>query len=483
MTEVIRGKAPRQTKIIVTLGPSTDAHAVIKSLIKTGIDAVRINFSHGRAEKHLERVQQVRELATQAHYHVGLIADLQGPKIRIGKFIDQVVHLKEGQEFTLSANLDLEAGTSDRVGLTYPSLDKDISPGDILLLDDGRVELKVKSSQDGEILTVVQHDAELSSNKGVNREGGGLSAPSITDKDCQDIKVLAKMDADYVAISFPKDANDILYLKKLLAQADCNARVIAKIERAQALDNIEEILDVSDGIMIARGDLNLEIGDATLIAEQKRLIQAARRKQKIAITATEMMQSMIDSVRPTRAEISDVANAVLDGTDAMMLSGETAIGKHPVTAVETMSRICLGAEQGAVWQTNLADLSEQKPQRIDQAIAYAAIRTGKDLKVKVIAALTESGSSALWMSRLDTAIPIYALTPHLETCRRVTVYRGVYPGLLDTKKKTHDQVNHEVAGLLKRFKAAQDGDIVILTKGDMRGIRGGTNAMKIIRVG
>lgn len=481
MTEITKGKSPRQTKIIVTLGPATDTPEVIEALIKAGVDAVRINFSHGRTEDHLRRAQLVRKLSLEAHYHIGLIADLQGPKIRVGKFIKGEVQLKEGQEFVLSGNIKEEQGTEQGVGLTYPDLYKDVYAGDILLLDDGRVELKVVSSSAGDIVAIAQHDATLSSNKGVNRQGGGLSAPSITDKDREDIQTIAELDPDYVAISFPKDAADILYLKKLLKEVGSNASVIAKIERAEALKNIDEILSVSEGIMVARGDLNLEIGDAVLIAEQKRLIQAARRQHKIAITATEMMQSMIENVRPTRAEISDIANAVLDGTDSVMLSGETAIGKHPVTAVEIMSRICQGAEQGSDWQQGFIGVKEQKPERIDQAIAFAAIHVGRDLDVQAIAALTESGSSALWMSRIDSRIPIYALTPHLKTCRKVTLYRGVYPGFLQTEGKKPDQVNQEVVELLIRFNVIKEGDLIVLTKGDLLGMHGGTNAMKVIR--
>ncbi len=481
MTEFSKGKAPRQTKIIVTLGPATDDPAVIEALVHAGIDAVRINFSHGDAEEHLARARIARDMSKRAKYHLGLIGDLQGPKIRIERFVEGKVLLKAGQQFVLDAGMDQNAGTAAGVGLTYTDLCKDIRSGDVLLVDDGRVELLVLSSDEERIVTKVRHDSVLSSNKGLNRRGGGLSAPTITQKDHKDIQLAAKMGIDYLAVSFPKSADDILCSKKLLEEAGCDAGIIAKIERAEALDAIDEIIEVSDGIMIARGDLNLEIGDAALIAVQKRLIRLARKEQKIVITATEMMQSMIENPRPTRAEISDVANAVLDGTDAVMLSGETAIGKHPVTAVKTMSRICYGAEQSDYHQSGVEDIN-QIPHRIDQAIAMAAIRTGRDLQATAIAALTESGSSALWMSRVRSSIPIYALTRHIKTCRKVTLYRGVYPGDLNSLNKRHTQINREVIETLLRCKAAEDGDLIVITKGDLIGVHGGTNAMKVLRV-
>ena len=482
MTKVTRGEAPRRTKIIATLGPATDNEATIQALIKTGVDAVRLNFSHGEARDHVERARMVRELSEQANYHVGIIGDLQGPKIRIERFADGEVRLEDGQTFILDPRLDRNAGTRERVGLTYPELYKDVKAGDTLLLDDGRIEFQVISSDERGIVTKVEGDHVLSSNKGVNRKGGGLSAPVLTPKDREDIELAARIGIDYLAVSFPKDDKDILYARELLDATGCNAGLIAKIERADALDTIDDILKVSDAIMVARGDLNLEIGDAALIAVQKRLIRKARKHDKIAITATEMMQSMIDSPRPTRAEISDIANAVLDGTDAVMLSGETAIGKHPVAAVEIMGRICLGAERHA-GEVVSGEEGKQAFTRVDRAIALAAIQTGDNLKVASIAALTESGSTALWMSRADSSIPIYALTPHVGTCRKVTLYRGVYPGMLTNADKTHTQINREAVDVLLRYKAVENGDLVIITKGDLMGMHGGTNAMKIVRVG
>ena len=472
---------PRRTKIIATLGPATDDENVIAALLEAGVDAVRMNFSHGEAEEHARRMKMVRDVSKRMRYYIGVIGDLQGPKIRIERFAAGEVKLRQGQTFTLDASLGKNDGDEERVGLTYPDLHKDVKVGDALLLDDGRVVLNVTDSGEKGIVTTVEHGDSLSGNKGVNRRGGGLSAPSITDKDHEDVKLATKIGVDYLAVSFPRNAQDIKQAKGLLRDAGSKAGVIAKIERAEALDAMEEIMDVSNGIMIARGDLSLEIGDATLTAVQKRLIKHARERDKIAITATEMMQSMIESPVPTRAEISDVANAVLDGTDAVMLSGETAIGKHPALAVRSMSRICRGAEEGQHAAVGVAP--EIFSDRVDRAIAAAAIYTGRNLKVSAIAALTESGSTALWMSRADSFIPIYALTGHVETRRKVTLYRGVYPGSLDTVNRSHQQVNVAAVEALKRYRAVKDGDLVIITKGDLMGVHGGTNAMKVIKVG
>lgn len=480
MTEMYQNKMPRKTKIIATLGPSTDSEEMIAKLIDAGVDLVRMNFSHGDAAAHLRRAQMVRAVSKQKRYNVGIIGDLQGPKIRIQRFKDERVMLEPGQRFVLDAHLDPNAGSRERVGLTYADLYRDVAVNDELLLDDGRIVLKVEQSKDGEIVTRVESGGELSNNKGINRRGGGLSAASITDKDKQDIKLAVEMDVDYLAVSFPKNAEDILYAKRLLNEAGSDAGMIAKIERGEALDAIEEILEVSDGVMIARGDLSVEIGDATLTAVQKRLITLARDRDRVAITATEMLQSMISSTVPTRAEISDVSNAVLDGSDALMLSAESAIGNHPDCVVQTMSRICQGAEQGEVEQHKNILLDDQQVNRVDKAIALSTIYTAQHLKVAAIAALTESGSTTQWLSRFLSSIPIYALTPHVATCRKVTLYRGVYPLLLKGKKE--ENINEEVTNALKTYCTFEKGATVIVTKGDRKGEHGGTNAMKIICV-
>ena len=446
---------------------------------------MRLNFSHGTDADHEERVRLLREISKPMRYHVGVIGDLQGPKVRIQRFKKGAVNIEKGQTFAINHNLGWDEGDETQVGVTYPDLYKDVRAGDALLLDDGRVELEALDSNERDgIITRVIHGKELSDSKGINRRGGGLSARTITEKDKRDILLATRLNVDYLAVSFPKNADDILIARRLLKEAGSQAGVVAKIERAEALDAIDDIIEVSDGIMVARGDLSLEIGDAELTAVQKNLIRKTRAANKVAIMATEMMQSMVASPIPTRAEISDVANAVLDRTDAVMLSGETAIGQHPVGAVSAMSRICLGAEKGETPQlANEMSLIPQSAARIDRAIALAATYLSYQLKVSAIAALTESGATALWMSRMCPSIPIYALTPHMKTKCKVTLYRGVYPGTLNTIGKTHTQVNREACDVLKRCGIVKDGDLIIITKGDLMGKRGGTNATKVLRVG
>ena len=477
-----KGASPRQTKIIATLGPATDNPEVFRALFDAGIDAVRLNFSHGDSEEHIRRANAVRELSAKLHYHVAIIGDLQGPKIRTERFAEGSVILEKGAPFDLVADLGRDEGDVTRVGLTYRALSDDVRVDDELLLDDGRIQLKVLAIRDGAIKTEVIVGGGLSGNKGINRRGGGLSAPSITGKDCEDARVAAAIGVDYLAVSFPCGAADMLRAHELVRDVGLSGvGVIAKIERAEAIDNIEDIMKYCNGIMVARGDLSLEIGDAELTAVQKRLLRLGRENSKIVITATEMMQSMITSTVPTRAEISDVANAVLDGTDAVMLSAETAIGEHPVEAVEAMSRVCSGAEKNA---KGMMELTRVKTgfSKVDSAVAMATIYTATGLKAAAIAALTESGSTPFWMSRVLSPIPVYALTPHEKTCRKVTLYRGVYPWLIGQPSKTHAEANQATVNALKQCQAVSKGDIIIITKGDLAGERGGTNAMKIIYV-
>ena len=472
----------RRTKIVATLGPSTDDPKVLDDMIQAGVDVVRVNFSHGTAEEHLRRAEQVRNRARAHGRQVGVFADLQGPKIRIEKFKDGKVDLQEGGRFVLDATLESDVGTDERVGLTYKELTDDVNRGDTLLLDDGAVVLWVEEVTGREIVTRVVVGGILSNNKGINRQGGGLSAQALTDKDRADIKVAAQMQADYVAVSFPRHAADINEARELLRAAGGHGGIVAKIERAEALDALEEIIAATDAVMIARGDLGVEIGDAELPAVQKRIIHIARAMDRVAITATQMMQSMIESPIPTRAEVFDVANAVIDGTDAVMLSAETATGKHVAKVIEAMDRICRGAERQRV------DMAPERRsamhfRQVDEAIAKAAMYTANHTGVKAIAALTESGATPLWMSRISSGIPIYALTRHVETRRKVTLYRGVYPVSFDVTTTDHPQLNREAIDELRRRGAVRDGDLVIITKGDLTGVHGGTNAMKIIRVG
>ena len=472
----------RRTKIIATLGPATDDPKVMDRIIEAGVDVVRINFSHGTHEEHLERAEKVRNRARAHGRQVGVLCDLQGPKIRIERFRDGKVTLHEGETFILDTAMDPAAGTQERVGMAYKSLPEDVNRGDTLLLDDGRIVLWVDQVEGTEVICRVVVGGELSDRKGLNRQGGGLSAPALTRKDREDIRVAAKIRADYLAVSFPRTAEDVEEARRLLREAGGHGAIMAKIERADALDEVESLIEASDAIMIARGDLGVEIGDAALPPVQKNLIRLARKMNRVVVTATQMMESMIYSHIPTRAEVFDVANAVLDGTDAVMLSAETATGKYPDKAISAMDRICLEAEKQRV--SIMSDHRiNTKFKRIDEAIAMATMYTANHLGVKAIAALTESGSTTLWMSRISSGIPIYALTGHVETRRKVTLYRGVYPLSFEVTSTDHAVLNREAIDELLRRGAVRDGDLVIITKGDLTGVMGGTNAMKIVRVG
>lgn len=472
----------RQTKIIATLGPSTSSRESIEGLIDAGVDLVRLNFSHGNKDSHIERAKLVRKIAEEKHYHVGIVGDLQGPKIRITRFINSKIDLKNGDEFTIDPEHPYDKGTNEIVGTTYKNLHKEININDILLLDDGRIELKVEKISNSKIISKVIHGGLLYDSKGLNRKGGGLSASAISDKDINDIKVAAEIGVDYLAVSFAREAKDIDMARKLLKEAGNNGGIIAKIERAEALKNIDEIIESSNAIMIARGDLGVEIGDAQLPAVQKDLIRKARKRDKVVITATQMMESMITNSIPTRAEVFDVANAVIDGTDAVMLSSETAMGDHPVEAVEAMSRICEGSEgQNPITSKGSNYSIENK--KVDRAIAMACMLTADNLNPIAIAAITESGSTALWMSRINHSVPIFALTTHTGTLRKVTLYRGVYPARIKTIDTNHATVNKDAINVLTKMHVAKENDLVIITKGDLAGIEGGTNAIKVVKVG
>jgi len=472
----------RRTKIIATLGPATRDAKMLDKIIEAGVDVVRVNFSHGTPEEHLETVEKLRNRARAHGRQIGVLCDLQGPKIRIEKFKDGKVNLEEGANFTLDMDLDINAGTSEVVGCSYKTLATDVTRGDTLLLDDGRIVLWVDSIDGQKINCRVVVGGSLSDRKGVNKQGGGLSAAALTDKDKEDIKLASKMKADYLAISFPRTAADIHECRELMVAAGGYAHIVAKIERADAMDNIEEIIEATDVIMIARGDLGVEIGDAALPPVQKRLIHLSRTMNRVVITATQMMESMIENQIPTRAEVFDVANAVLDGTDAVMLSAETAAGKYPDKAIEAMDRVCVEAEKSReVTQSDHRINTEFK--RIDEAIAMASMYTANHLGVKAIASLTESGSTALWMSRISSGIPIYALTSIVETRRKVTLYRGVYPVSFEALGEDRAGVSREAIDELLRRGAVREGDLVIITRGDLMGVGGGTNAMNIVRVG
>ena len=473
---------PRRTKIVATLGPATDSPEVMQTIIRAGVDVVRLNFSHGEPAEHQKRVDLVRKAAAAVGKDVGILGDLQGPKIRIEKFKNKKITLKDGQSFTFDASLPDDAGDETQVGLTYKDLPKDVRTGDILVLGDGEISLRVVEVIGPRIVCTVENGGVLSDHKGINRQGGGLSAGALTDKDRVDIKLAAQLGVDYLAVSFPRSAEDIEQTRSLLKEAGGKAGIVAKIERSEAIHNLDGIILASDAVMIARGDLAVEIGDAELPGVQKHIIHRARDLNRTVITATQMMESMINSPVPTRAEVLDVANAVMDGTDAVMLSAETATGRYPVKTVEAMARVCLGAEKQRITQRSGPRL-KQNFKTVDEAIAMAVMYTANHMDVKAIIALTESGSTALWMSRISSGIPIYAMTRHESTRRRVTLCRGVYPVAFDVMHTDPDHVLKDAADELKRQKVVKDGDYVICTKGEFSGITGGTNSLKIIRVG
>ncbi len=470
---------------MATLGPASSSPEVLDSMIEAGVDVVRFNFSHGSAQDHIDRATLVRDLARDRHRPIGVLCDLQGPKIRIGKFESGKIVLSAGDKFILDA--DCALGNQERVGLDYKELPCDVESGAILLLDDGRIVMSVDEVRGDKIFCTVNQGGVLSNNKGINRQGGGLSALALTEKDRDDIKTAAALEADYLAISFPRCGADVQLARDLMRAAGGYASIVAKIERAEAIAALDEIIDASDAIMVARGDLGVEVGDAAVPGLQKRMIREARARNKLVITATQMMESMIESPIPTRAEVSDVANAVLDGTDAVMLSAETAAGKYPVESIAAMDRVCLEAEReydvNNLNGYNLRQRSNEHFHRVDESIALATVYTANHLHVKAIASLTQSGSTVKWMSRTNTEVPIYALTPEKETRRKLTLYRGVYPFRFDQDSDDRDVILQAAEDELRRRGAAQDGDLILLTIGEPIGQAGGTNTMKIVRVG
>jgi len=468
----------RRTKIVATLGPASSDPKVLARMIDAGLDVVRMNFSHGTAAEHGKRVELLRSLARKAGRSVGVLVDLQGPKIRIGKFKEGRITLAAGAKFVLDAESTL--GDQHQVGLDYKNLPNDVRPGDTLLLDDGRIVLGVTHVKGPRVSCVVEQGGPLSNNKGINRKGGGLTAPALTEKDMADIKTAAKLKADFLGVSFPRSGDDIRWARDLLHKAGGKSLIVAKIERAEAITALDEILDASDVIMVARGDLAVEVGDAVVPALQKRMIRMARDKNKLVITATQMMESMITNPIPTRAEVSDVANAVLDGTDAVMLSAETAAGQYPAETVAAMARVCVEAEKEDMQS------SERRrggpPTEVEEAIARATVFTCNNLNIKAVAAMTQSGKTVQLMSRMFTSVPIYAMSSVVETRRRVTLFRGVYPVKFLGARNPEKALNMAEDELLKRG-AVQRGDTIVLTIGEPFGKAGGTNTMKIVRVG
>ena len=468
----------RRTKIVATLGPSSSNPKILERMIRAGVDVVRINFSHGTPAQHIEVVELTRSLARAAGCTVGVLADLQGPKIRVGKFENGKIRLEVGDSFILDAHCEL--GNQERVGLDYKELPNDLEPGAILMLDDGRIVLSVSSVKDHQVFCKVEQGGILSNNKGINRKGGGLGAPALTNKDLEDIKTAAAFGADYLAVSFVRSGDDVRQARELMVEAGGRGLVMAKIERSEAILALDDILEASDAIMVARGDLAVEVGDAAVPALQKRMIRSARTSNKIVVTATQMMESMISNPIPTRAEVSDVANAVLDGTDAVMLSAESAAGEYPVETVEAMARVCLEAEKEyLVTHDRRVNNMDGNRATIEEAIARATMFTASGLQIRAIAALTQSGVTALLMSRRSSKVPIFALSPNQETRQRVTLFRGVYPVEFGAGLQDPEIILNLAEEELLSRGVVRNGDIMVMTIGEPVGKAGGTNTMKI----
>jgi pyruvate kinase len=478
-------RLPRHaTKIVATLGPASSSPDLLEQMINHKVSVVRLNFSHGSAQDHINRAAMVREAARRTGREVAIMADLQGPKIRVGKFAEGKIWLEPGAKFVLDASRT-EPGDIDSVGLDYKDLPRDVKPGDSLLLNDGLIVLTVDAVKGDAVHTTVRLGGELSNNKGINKQGGGLTAPALTAKDMEDIKTAMAFQCEYLAVSFPKSATDMEMARQLGNVAGEKWRhkpqLIAKIERSEAIPALESILKASDGIMVARGDLAVEVGNAAVPALQKRMIKLAREMYRVVITATQMMESMIVNPVPTRAEVSDVANAVLDGTDAVMLSAETAAGRYPVETVESMAAICVEAERAEEISLD-AGFTNKTFGRIDQSIAMAALFTAYHLGCKAILALTESGSTALWMSRQKIHVPIFGLTSQIKTQRRMAMYRNVTPLLMPPFDDRDTALQH-AEKLLVDAGVLKPGDTYGITCGEPMGYPGGTNMLKVVRVG
>jgi len=471
----------RRTKIVATLGPATDDSDVLEKLIMAGLNVARLNFSHGVAADHIKRANEVARISKKVNKHVAILADLQGPKIRIAQFSKGSVILDEDKPFIIDVELDPSIGDINQVGCIYKPLAKDVEPDNLLLLDDGRIVLKVIQVEDSKIHCTVMVGGELSNNKGINLQGGGLSADALTEKDILDIQTAVEISADFIAVSFPRNAQDMIKAREIINKAGSEACLVAKIERAEAIDEIDEIIEASDVIMVARGDLGVEIGDAALPPVQKMLISKARSMNTAVITATQMMESMINNPIPTRAEVFDIANAVADGTDAVMLSAETSIGKHPLKTIEAVHRICLTAEKQKS-QTSSRHRIGHRFQRLDESIAMSAMYIANHSDISAIATYTESGSTAMRMSRISSGIPIIAMAPYGEVCRKLAIYRGVQPLLLARPEQGDKEIHMAAIDKMKNAKIVNKDDLVIITTGEVIGDIGGTNNLKILQV-
>lgn len=477
----------RRTKIVTTLGPATDRDNNLEKVIAAGANVVRLNFSHGTAEDHIKRANKVRELAARLGRHVAILGDLQGPKIRVSTFKEGKVFLNVGDKFLLDATLEKGEGDREKVGIDYKGLPEDVVPGDILLLDDGRVQLKVIDVKGLKVFTEVTVGGPLSNNKGINKQGGGLTADALTEKDKADIQTAARINVDYLAVSFPRNGADISYARQLARDAGCNAKIVAKVERAETVATIEAMDDIilaSDAVMVARGDLGVEIGDPELVGIQKTLIRRSRTLNRAVITATQMMESMITNPMPTRAEVMDVANAVLDGTDAVMLSAETASGQYPAETVAAMAKVCLGAEKIPSINVSKHRMDVQFD-NIEEAVAMSAMYAANHLKgISAIIAMTESGRTALMMSRISSGLPIFAMSRHEHTLNLTALYRGVTPVFFDGT--VSDGIGlvaaNTAVNILKEKGYLMTGDLVMITQGDVMGTVGSSNTTRILCV-
>ena len=472
----------RRTKIVATLGPASDDEKTLRRMIKAGLDVARLNFSHGEPDDHRRRAQMLRSAAAACGREVGIMGDLQGPKIRIRRFKDHSVELVDGEQFFLDSTLGLMDGDATGVGVALDTLHEDVSAGDILLLNDGLITLEIERIEGTRIHTRVVNGGILSDHKGINLKGGGLSAAALTDVDKENIKIAADMELDFLAVSFVRNGEDVEEARRLLREAGGRGSIVAKVERTEAVENINSIIEASDVIMVARGDLGVEMGYAELIGIQKKLIRKTRKAHKIVITATQMMESMIQNPIPTRAEVSDVSNAVIDGTDAVMLSGETAVGAYPVEAIAAMAEVCVGAEKFPLPISQSSHRMQDHFEQVDEAIAMATMYTANHMSVKAIIALTESGSTTRWMSRIRSDIPIYAFTPYVETSRRVAMYRGVYPVFFEMDVAHPTKLYQNIFDTLLSNNLVKNGDLALLTKGDLDGVSGGTNSMTVIKI-
>lgn len=472
----------RRTRILATLGPATDAPGVLDALIAAGIDCVRLNFSHGDPSAQVQRAHDLREAALRAGREIGILADLPGPKIRVERFAEGKVALKAGDRFDLVARENPEPGNASEVGVSYLGLPGDVAPGDVLLLDDGMVQLRVGKVEGERIVTTVLNDSVLSDRKGLNKQGGGLSLGAITERDRELIRIAAQIGVDFIAVSFCRTADDMHEARRIAREAGSAAALVSKIERAEAIENLAEIVEASDVVMVARGDLGVEIGDAALPGLQKKIIKESIERNKLVITATQMLQSMVDSPMPTRAEVLDVANAVIDGTDAVMLSQETAAGRYPVLAVEAMARICVGAE-ATFDRDHDYEQAQRDLQRADHAIAMATMFLTEHVGLAAILAMTESGGTARYLSRFRSPVPIYAFTRHADARRRMSLMRDVFPIDFDSRGLAARDAAVSSVRRLYEQGALATGDRVIFTSGDTMEQHGATNTLRLLEVG